>query len=154
MASFSSAYLWPARYSLTDCCLGPLTMGSPPPCTPCPDGVLPSEATWRPAAAEPPEGWLAGLRPRSSDWVWAAALRWSLAWWSLGWVAPRAWLEGWLGLAGYESDAIDLLGGKMRRRVINKGIKVKGIHNKDLCSSNVNVTALIWGSAVTTKPHK
>ncbi len=91
---------------LTDCCLGPLTVGSPPPWTPCPDGVLPSEAACLPAAGPPvPGGWLAGLRPRSSDWVWAAALRWSLAWWSV----LRAWVEGWLGLAGYESEAIDLL---------------------------------------------
>lgn len=51
---------------------------------------------------------MVGLRTRSRDWVWAVALRWSLAWWSVGWAGAGAWVEGWLGLAGYESDAIDL----------------------------------------------
>lgn len=101
-------YPCPARYSFTDCCLGPLTVGSPPPWTPCPDGVLPRDATCLPAAADPAEGWLVGLRTRSRDWVWAAALRCSLAWGSAGWAVLRAWAEGWLGLAGYESDAMDL----------------------------------------------
>lgn len=43
---------------------------------------------------------MGGLRTRSSDWVWAAALRCSLAWGSMGWAAFGAWVGGWLGLAG------------------------------------------------------